>query len=157
VVRRKETADHLLALGADAVVNTATEDLNERVEKLTDEKGVRYAIDAVGGDVGSRVVGCLAPGGRMVIYGSLSFEPIHLDPRFIIFGSKKVEGFWLTDWVRAQNPLTMLRLFGKIGQLLQEGVLTSEIGGTYSMDQIAEALRQVDQPGRQGKVLLKFH
>jgi NADPH:quinone reductase len=157
VVRRQEGIDQLRQLGADAVINTSKEDLVERVQEITDKKGVRYALDAVGGDVGSRVAGSLAVGGRMLIYGSLSFEPIHLDPRFMIFGSKKVEGFWLTDWMRGRNPLTLLRLFRRIGQLLKQGVLTSDIAATYAMDQIAEAVRQVDQPGRQGKVLLRLN
>lgn len=156
VVRRQEGIDQLRALGADAVIDTSRENLVERVQALTEKKGVRYALDAVGGDVGSRVVGSLAPGGRMLIYGSLSLEPIHLDPRFMIFGSKKVEGFWLTDWIRAQNPLTMLRLFRRIGLLLKQGVLTSDVAAIHPMDQIAEAVRQVDQPGRQGKVLLRL-
>ena len=157
VIRRQEGADQLRALGGDAVICTAHEDLVERVQEITEKKGVRHAIDAVGGDVGSRVVGSLAPGGHMLIYGSLSFEPIHLDPRFMIFGSKKVEGFWLTDWVRAQNPLAMLALFRRIGQLLKQGVLTSDIAATYSMDQIAEAVRHVEQSGRTGKVLLRLN
>jgi NADPH:quinone reductase-like Zn-dependent oxidoreductase len=157
VVRRQEGTDQLRQLGADAVINTAQEDLVERVQEIAGKKGVRYALDAVGGDVGSRVAASLSVGGRMLIYGSLSFEPIHLDPRFMIFGSKKVEGFWLTDWMRGRNPLTLLRLFRRIGQLMKQGLLTSDIAATHSMDQIAEAVRQVDQPGRQGKVLLRLN
>jgi NADPH:quinone reductase-like Zn-dependent oxidoreductase len=155
VVRRDDTARHLSDHGADAVINSAREDVHERVEAITEGKGVKYALDAVGGEVGSRVLSCLAPGGKLVIYGSLSFEAIHVDSRFLIFGSKKVEGFWLTDWVRAQNPLTLLRLFGKITQLMRQKVLTSDVAGVFPLEQAAEAVRQVEQPGRLGKVLFR--
>ncbi len=156
LVRRQETADHLLALGADVVINTTSDDVVERVQELTNKQGVRYAVDAVGGDIGSRAVGCLAPGGYMLVYGSLSFEPIHLDPRFMIFGSRRVEGFWLTDWVRDRNPLVMFRLFRQVGRLLQQQVLTSEIAAIYDMDQISQAVRFAQEPGRQGKILLRL-
>jgi NADPH:quinone reductase-like Zn-dependent oxidoreductase len=156
VVRRKETADQLSGLGPDAIVDTSHEDLIEQVQKLTNNQGVQYVLDAVGGDTGSRALACMAPGGRMLIYGSLSFQPVHLDPRFMIFGSKHVEGFWLTDWVRNKHPLSMLRLFRRIGHLILEGVLTSDIAAIFDMSQFTEAVRLVDQPGRSGKVLLRL-
>jgi len=156
VVRRNEAVEQLTNLGADAIINTATDDIINRVQDLTNNHGVPYALDAVGGKLGSQIVGCLAASGRMLVYGSLSFEPIHLDPRSMIFGSKRVEGFWLTDWVRNRHPLTMLRLFRQISRLLHHGVLTSDIAAIYDMDHAADAVRLVEKPGRSGKILLRL-
>jgi hypothetical protein len=50
----------------------------------------------------------------------------------------------------------MLRLFRSIGNLMREGVLTSDVGPTFTMDQVRDAVRQAAQPGRQGKVLLRL-
>jgi NADPH:quinone reductase-like Zn-dependent oxidoreductase len=156
VVRRREQAEELRRAGADAVVCSADESIPNRARALTDGQGVRYAIDAVGGETGSAAIQALAPGGRLLVYGTLSAEPIAIDPRLLIAGSKRVEGFWLSEWVRAQRPLRMLRLFRTIRDLMRAGVLTSEVGATFPLDDIRKAVAHADQAGRQGKVLLRL-
>jgi NADPH:quinone reductase-like Zn-dependent oxidoreductase len=156
VVRRREQADELLKAGGDAVVCTADESIEDRVRTVTEGAGVPFALDAVGGATGSAVARSLGSRGRMLVYGTLSDEPLALDPRVLIVGQKRIEGFWLSEWARAQSKLTMLGLFRQIGQLLRAGVLTSDIGTTFGMEEIQEAVRQASAPGRQGKVLLRL-
>ncbi len=156
VVRRREQADELRRAGAEAVLCTADESIPNGVRGLTDGLGVKYAIDAVGGETGSAVIQALAPGGRLLVYGTLSREPIAIDPRLLMVGQKRVEGFWLSEWVRQQNALTMLGLFGAISGLMRKGVLTSEVGATFPLDDVQKAVAQAAQPGRHGKVLLRL-
>ena len=52
--------------GAVAVINTRTDDLRKRVFELTDGKGVDAVLDAVGGPMFERALGCLRIGGRQV-------------------------------------------------------------------------------------------
>lgn len=156
VVRRREQAEELLRLGGTAVVATNEEPLTERVQALTGGEGVSYALDAVGGDTGSQVAGVLARGGRLVVYGTLAGEPLRVDPRTLMVGQKRIEGFWLSEWVRAQKPWTMLLLFRRIGKLMRSGVLASEMGQSYPLTDICAAVRQAALPGRQGKVLLRM-
>ena len=118
--------------------------------------GVRAALDAVGGRTGSEVVKALGRGGRMLVYGTLSGEPLTADPRTLMVGQRRVEGFWLSEWVRDQGVLTMLGLFRRIGRLLRKGVLTSEVGATYPLGEVRAAVRQAATPGRMGKVLLRM-
>jgi hypothetical protein len=66
-------------------------------------------------------VRCLGRGGRLRVYGTLAGEPIQLDPRVLLVGQKRVEGFCLSEWARDQGLLTMLLLFRKIGKLRQQG------------------------------------
>ena len=49
-----------------------------------------------------------------MVYGLLSGEPLAVDPRDLIAGHKRVEGFWLANWVRGQNVLTGTRV-GLVG------------------------------------------
>ena len=64
VVRRPEQAEELRREGAEHVIASANEAVVERVRALTGE-GVRFALDAVGGDTGKTVVEALAPGARI--------------------------------------------------------------------------------------------
>ncbi len=156
VVRRREQAEELLRLGGTATIATNHEPLSERLAALTGGEGVRYALDAVGGSTGSEIVRVLARGGRLVVYGTLSGEPLSLDPRTLMIGQKRVEGFWLSEWVRDQKPWTMLWLFRQIGKLIRDGVLVSEVGKSFALTDIQAAVRQAQEPGRQGKVLLRM-
>jgi NADPH:quinone reductase-like Zn-dependent oxidoreductase len=156
VVRRREQAEELRRLGGTAAIATNEESLAESVAALTQNEGVRFAIDAIGGATGSEVVRSLGRGGRMLVYGTLAGEPIPVDPRTLMVGQKCIEGFWLSEWVRDQRSWTMLMLFRKIGRLLRDGVLGSEVGESFSLSDIHAAVRKAAQPGRQGKVLLRL-
>jgi NADPH:quinone reductase-like Zn-dependent oxidoreductase len=156
VVRRREQAQELSRAGADAVICSSEESIPERVLALTNGDGVRFAIDAVGGPTCSAVVQALGAQGRLLVYGTLAMEPMSIDPRVLMVNHKAVEGFWLAEWSSRQSKLTMLRLFQRIGGLMRAGILTSEIGATFSLDQVKEAVRQAAVPGRSGKVLLRI-
>ena len=85
VVRRREQAAELKALGADEVISTDDEAIAERVKAIAGEAGVAKAIDAVGGKTGTAVAGALGRGGLMLVYGALSMEPMPVDVGRIIF------------------------------------------------------------------------
>jgi NADPH:quinone reductase-like Zn-dependent oxidoreductase len=156
VVRRRAQAEELRRLGGDAVLATEAESLYEGVQSLTGGEGVLYALDAVGGETGTEVIRCLGRGGRLVVYGTLADQPIRLDPRVLMVGNKRVEGFWLSEWTRDQSILTMLLLFRRIGRLLREGVLATEVGTAFPLDEVRAAAKEAETPGRQGKVLLRI-
>jgi NADPH:quinone reductase-like Zn-dependent oxidoreductase len=156
VVRRRAQADELLRAGGDQVICTADEPLYQRVMDITRGTGVPFAIDPVGGDTATESLRSLGRHGRMLLYGTLAGEPIRIDPRVMLVGEKRVDGFWLSEWVRDQGVLTMLLLFRRIGKLLRGGALVSEIGTTFGLDNIQTAVGQAEQVARQGKVLLRI-
>jgi NADPH:quinone reductase len=128
----------------------------KRVQEITHGAGVPFALDAVAGLTGLDAVRCLGRGGRVLVYGTLSGEPIPLDLRTLMVGQKRVEGFWLSEWVRDQGVLTMLGLFRNIIKLLRADVLTTPVGTAYPLDDFRAAVRAAETPGRAGKVLIRF-
>lgn len=156
VVRRAEQADELRQLGADEVIVSTSESVPQRVWALTHGKGVPFALDAVGGETGTNCVKALGRSGRLVVYGSLSGEPISCDPRTLLTNDLRIEGFWLSRWVKHQGPLRMLGLFRQIGALMREGVAQTDIGECFSLNRVRDAVRVAATPGRQGKVLLRI-
>lgn len=155
-VRRREEIAELIALGAEAVLCEADGPIDEQAKALTAGTGVKYAMDCVGGRLGGEVFNSLAPGGHAVIYGALSGEPIAIDPRVLITGSKRVEGFWLGDWAKKQRVLRMLRYFRTIRRLMREGIFHTEIAGLYPLTDIRSAVQHAAQAGKKGKILLQF-
>ena len=61
-VRRSEQVASLKELGATEVINTEAESLTKRVRAITDEQGVDYVFDAVGGPLGGKATECLTTG-----------------------------------------------------------------------------------------------
>jgi NADPH:quinone reductase-like Zn-dependent oxidoreductase len=156
VVRRKPQAEELLHAGGDAVICSTDESIETRVHEVTHGQGVQYALDAVGGTTGAAAVSSLSLGGRLLVYGTLSDQPLALDPRVLIAGSRRVEGFWLSNWASQQSVITMIRLFRQIRKLMTAGILTSEVTSSYPMSEVTTAVREAEQPGRKGKILLRL-
>jgi NADPH:quinone reductase-like Zn-dependent oxidoreductase len=156
VVRRPEQGESLLKLGADAVICTETESIEKRVPAIAGSEGIRFAMDAVGGETGSEVVRALGPGGRMIVYGTLANQPMTIDSRQLISHEKQIEGFWLSLWARRQTIWTMLKLFRTVGRLMKAGILTSEVAGIFPVAEYQAAIQMAETPGREGKVLLRF-
>ena len=101
VVRRREAAAELERLGADRVIVIGDGPVDEQVREIVGPQGVRFAIDPVVGEVGTQMFQALGDDGRMLVYGSLTGEPIQvgLDPRYILSGRRTLEVFWLGYWL----------------------------------------------------------
>ena len=156
VVRRREAIAELKALGGDAVISSSDGPIDEQVRRITGGDGVRYAIDPVGGETGTGVFRSLGANGRLILYGTLSAEPIQVDPRLVISGPRVVEGFWLGHWMRERSIPSVLLLFREIAQLIRKGVLRSEIGKTFPLRDVKAAVSEASIVGRHGKVLLRI-
>jgi NADPH:quinone reductase-like Zn-dependent oxidoreductase len=155
VVRRPEQAEELRREGAEHVIASAGESITERVHALA-AGGVKYALDAVGGETGKAVLEALAPGGQMLVYGTLSGQPIPVDPRVLMVGQKTLAGFWLSEWVKAQGVLSMLKLFRQVQSLMRQKVLTTDVTASFVLEDFQRALTQAQAGGRTGKVLLRL-
>jgi NADPH:quinone reductase-like Zn-dependent oxidoreductase len=80
------------ALGADEVINYATQDFVAEVKKLTARRGADLVIEHVGGDVLAKSVIAAAAGGRIVTCGATAgFEP-KIDLRHVFFRQIEILG-----------------------------------------------------------------
>jgi len=154
VVRRREQAPELKSLGADEVVCTDEEDLNQRVMAITGGAGVPAAIDAVGGDVGSNVAFALAPGGVMLTYGMLSLTPMQLNGGQMVFRTTSVRGFWLTSWIQRAGPEKQRACIQAVLTHMAKGEIVPPVEATYDLNDVTAAVQHAERPGRHGKVLL---
>ena len=161
IVRRDEQIEELVQLGGDHVLSfrvdeQSGEELLQLVDDITGGGGVSSAIDPVGGPLGSAVLGCLGRRGRMLCYGTLDERPLEFSPRELMTRETSVEGFWLGPWLASQGLLAKLRLIKTVAGLVTAGVLDLEIGETFSLERVVDAVTASETPGRDGKVLLEM-
>jgi NADPH:quinone reductase-like Zn-dependent oxidoreductase len=85
-------AERARALGADAVVNYATQDFVAEVKKLTGKRGADVIIEHVGGEVMSKSVVAAAAGGRIVTCGATAGFTPSIDLRHVFFRQVEILG-----------------------------------------------------------------
>lgn len=153
IVRREALTDELKALGGDAVVVEGREPLAEAFARITHDHAPKYAIDPVGGESGSALFDALAMDGHMLVYGTLSGQPLVIPPRPLIAG-KRLEGFYLGHYMQTRPLWKNLLLFKEIARLIRAGVLDTPPGERFTLDEIKAAVAAAERPGKPGKVLL---
>jgi NADPH:quinone reductase-like Zn-dependent oxidoreductase len=154
VVRREAARSELEALGADKVVLSEGGSLPAAVREQTGGEPVHHAIDPVGGAIGTAVFESLGPGGRMLVYGSLSEERLGVASRQMIAGGQILQGFWLGHFMRSLSIPRALVFFREVFGLIEAGVLSSTIGARFPLEKIRAAVAAAETTGRAGKVLL---
>jgi NADPH:quinone reductase-like Zn-dependent oxidoreductase len=156
VVRRRESVADLKELGADAVIVSTDGPIDEQVRSITGPEGVRYAVDPVSGETGTQMFRALHEEGRMLVYGSLTGEPIRVgeDPRYTLAGRRVLEVFWLGYWLPRLDSDARHKLTDAIAGLIRDGVLETTPGRRYALDDIGAAVTQAESVGKEGKVLL---
>jgi NADPH:quinone reductase-like Zn-dependent oxidoreductase len=73
----------------------------------------------------------------------------------MITGSKRVEGFWLADFMKRQSIPQTLRIIRQVRSLIRDKVLATDIVASYPLEQVREAVKHAASPAKGGKVLLR--
>ena len=162
VVRRRAAVEELLALGATEVICTEDEDLVDRVSEIAGDEGVGKAIDSVAGQVGADVFRSLAPGGEMIVYGALSTHrqtdphqlTIPLAARALIYGTKRLRGFWLYRWFSTTPQEQLHTALAETFERVASKTIRIPEGQPLALAQFADAVRLAEAPGHGGKPLL---
>ncbi|WP_077617647.1 quinone oxidoreductase family protein [Bacillus sinesaloumensis] len=139
-------------MGADEIVNYTSSDWDNQVLFLTDGKGVDVALEMAGGDVFKKTLGCLAPYGRLVIYGVASGEQSRMYPSSLMAKNQSVIGFFLPQIMRRKElfQTSLIELLQYVGS----GKLKLTIGGVYPLDQAAMVHEQLQGRKTFGKLIL---
>jgi NADPH2:quinone reductase len=141
-----------LQLGATAATDSDSAGLSERIVSANGGRPVDVVLDAVGGAVFEQSLSALAPGGRLVAYGTAGGAPGEASTRSLIIGSKSVVGYWLMDSLRTPGAVDMP--LAELFELLRAGKLSPLVGSVYALSEAARAQAAVAERRTQGKVIL---
>jgi NADPH:quinone reductase-like Zn-dependent oxidoreductase len=72
----------------------------------------------------------------------------------VIFRDIKIEGFWLSTYVRRAGALKTLKLTRKVQKLFAEGVFKTDIYGHFNFDDFLSAVDHYAAHKSDGKVIL---
>ncbi|MCC6202194.1 MAG: zinc-binding dehydrogenase [Gammaproteobacteria bacterium] len=155
LVRSETTAAALRAEGRRHVVDTSAPNWYAAVRAAAAGEPIVAAFDPVAGPFSQELLTLLDAGGELVLYGSLSGQPVEVSAMALAARDLAVRGFWLAPWM-AQTPADeQVRVLTDIQHRLINKELTIPIAGVYRLDSLQDALREARRPGRRGKVLLR--
>lgn len=141
-----------LEMGADAAVDYTQEGWEKEVLQLTGGKGVDVALEMAGGDVFRKTLYCMAPFGRLVIYGVASGEQSRLYPSSLMAQNLSVIGFFLPQIMRKKE--LYLQSLSELLAFLQNGDIKLTIGGVYPLESAKEVHQMLQGRQTKGKLIL---
>jgi NADPH:quinone reductase len=139
-------------LGADATVDSRSEDLGAAIRLANDGKRVDAVLHMSGGDAFEDEIGVLAPLGRMVVFGIASREQRDVSTAALLRGSKSVIGFWLAHLLVRRDLLAPM--IGELFAAVAAGELEVTVGDVYPLSEAARAHEDLIARRTSGKLLL---
>jgi mitochondrial enoyl-[acyl-carrier protein] reductase / trans-2-enoyl-CoA reductase len=153
VVRRDDVVGELRDLGADIVVKDGP-DLAERVRAAVGDAPIRLGIDAVSGDACRRIGDCIAEGGVVVSYGSMSGQDPVMSRAAVNMRGVNLIGFNLGRGLAKRSADQVRQIYADLAGKSRDGVLKAPIDAFFPIEEIKPALIRAQQGGRHGKVLV---
>ncbi|WP_375490423.1 NADPH:quinone oxidoreductase family protein [uncultured Jatrophihabitans sp.] len=142
-----------LELGADAAVDSRSDDLRTALREANDGRGVDIVLEMTGGSVFDQSLAALAPLGRLAVFGMAGrTPPSPVDPGKLMGRSTAVIGFWLMHV--AQRPQLLAAAVNDLMELIAAGELRPVVGDTYPLADAADAHRALLSRGSVGKLVL---
>ncbi len=138
--------------GADATVDSRSEDLKEAILAANDGKRVDAVLHMSGGDAFDAEVRALAPLGRLVIFGNASREQRDVNTAALLRGSKSVIGFWLVHLL--MRPQEAGPMIAELLAAVAEGRLEVNVGEVYPLSEAQRAHEDLVGRRTSGKLLL---
>ncbi len=157
LVRKESQAKALHDRGEKYVLDTSFEDFPDALHRLAADLNATAAIDAVGGDLTSRIFNAMPTGSEVILFGGLSGMPVSsIDPLQIIFKNKILSGFNLGDWLSDKTSEEFGKISKYIELLFMEKKLETKIQGSYPLAEFYDGIRKYISEMSEGKVLFRM-
>ena len=147
VVSTPEKAETARAAGADETV--LRDGFLAAVRELTGGAGVDVVVDVVGGDV-TDSLRALAPLGRLLVLGFTSGTIPQVKVNRLLLNNTDVRGVGWGAFGMAR-PGFMRKQWEELLPMLRSGVVDPPVGATYSLDQVGQALTDLEERRTRGK------
>ena len=153
IVRNDEHRNSLLKLGAKAVINSETQNIEEEINKIVDGAAVNSILDAVGGDLGSRMFNIIGPFGKIIIYGLLNKDNVSFSNGTMVYKNLILEGFGIDHWLNSKGINYVDACWNKILALIISNKLLIDYNKTFKLCDFDEAIRYYEETGKKALLL----
>ena len=142
------------ALGADAVIDYASEDFVEAVRVVTGGAGVDVVLDVVGGDYLSRNVSCLKTNGRILQVGTMAGGAVPFNPAALMARRAALIGTTLRARPLEQKIAVTQQFAAEMMPHAATGVLAPVIDSRFPLAEAPRAHERMEANLNAGKIVL---
>lgn len=158
-IARPEKAAAVLEAGADATVDLSGENLRdtlrERVQAANSGNYVDIILDPLGGDVFDAAIRALAWRGRLVVIGFAAGHIPTLKINYLMVKNIEVSGLQVSDY-RKRRPEQVAACYAELFSFYEQGKLRPTKATPYSLDQVQDALKSVQDRTATGRPVFVF-
>ena len=145
----------ILSLGADQIVDTSNPGYPDQVNDLTSGAGVDVILNPIGPKSLKIDLQCLAPFGRMVLYGNMGGGDCELDAVRMYKSNRSLLGFSFGHR-RKHRPEKIGEIMQPIMDMVVNNKIQILIDQHLPLDRAAEAHRRMEERQNVGKILLQI-
>lgn len=156
IVRNAAYVRELRDLGATEVLVSSDPDFCSHLAHACTHYQAGIGFDAVAGELTGVMLKAMPARARVLVYGALSSASLDVDVSTLLFGTKVVEGFWLTEWIHRRGMVQVIRAMRDIQNALYPA-MTTEISATYPLETAVAGIRAYEEQMGMGKIVLQFH
>lgn len=141
IVRRDDQIPLLKEAGATHVLNAEAPDFDKTLKEVMKAEQPRIFLDAVTGPLAGAIFDAMPKRARWIIYGRLdpATTPIP-QPAQLIFMHKRIEGFWLAEWMRETPPEQKMQAIMEAENRFADGRWATDVTAVV---QLSEAMSRV--------------
>jgi len=140
VVRREEQVAECKRIGAKYIINSSEANWLTQVKDACKTLDCRLAFDAVAGETTGKLLDAMPKLSEIQVYGSLSGQPCRdLGIAPLIFGGKRVSGFWLPRHIDGKSILKKKAMLNRMVSLLKTDLHT-EVAAGYPLAMLSDAI-----------------
>ena len=148
-----EKRDLASRLGADATVDSNSEDLKEALIEANEGRHIDVILEMVGGSVFEQSLSAVAHFGRLVHFGQSAREGApKVSPGKLMATSRGVIGFWLMHLIR--EPERLGEALADMFEAIRSGELEVIVGDTYPLEEARRAHEDIRARRTTGKLVL---
>ena len=141
-------------IGADWAIDSRSTDFVSQVMRITDNVGVDVILDMVGGDYIKKNIKCAAVDGRIINIAFLAGAVTEINFMPIMIKRLTLTGSTLRPQTSASKRKIATDLNKKVWPLIASGKIRPIIHDCFSMNEVAEAHRMMEENQHIGKIIM---
>lgn len=152
IVRNFLQKEELLNLGATLVLNSQNEQIEEQIREVAKKERISGFLDAVGGDLTSKIIRSISPNSKIFHYGLYSELNVAYHSSDIIFKNLTIKGFGIDGWLNNKSKTEMNIIWTNIIQEVMNPDFKMDISKKYSFKDYQKAILE-SKNFKKGKTL----
>lgn len=139
--------------GADETIDYARDDLRERVDALTEKRGVDVVYDAVGGAYSEAALRATGWGGRLLVVGFATGDIPRLPLNLALLKERLILGVYWGDWAKRNPKLQQAHLL-QLLEWFRDGKIAPPVTEQLPLSGAVDALQRMARREVRGKLVV---